>query len=48
MHTENVHVDISGHDLEWGVNKEMERWKMEGRLELLSCVDDDVDEYSDD
>ena len=31
----------------WRVNKEMEVWEMEGRPELLPCVDDDVDEHSD-
>ena len=29
------------------MNKEVEGWEMEGRPELLPCVDDDIDEYSD-
>ena len=31
----------------WDMNKQMKGWEMEGRLELLPFVDDDVGEVSD-
>ena len=31
----------------WDMNKELGGWEMGGRPELLPCVDDDVDECSD-